>query len=50
MRKFKRNKETGILEVWDGDKKVGEVRTMGDEIMGNESTDDIKRRRPKNED
>lgn len=32
MRKFKRNKETGILEVWDGKKKIGEVITMGDQL------------------
>lgn len=32
MREFKRNKETGILEVWDGSRKVGEVLTMGDEV------------------
>lgn len=29
---FKRNKETGILEVWKDGKKIGEVITMGDEI------------------
>lgn len=29
---FKRNEETGILEVWKDGKKVGEVITMGDEI------------------
>ena len=34
MREFKRNKETGILEVWDGNKKVGEMITMGDEVKG----------------
>ena len=27
---FVRNKETGILEVWDRGEKVGEVITMGD--------------------
>ena len=35
MKEFKRNKETGILEVWEDGKKVGEVITMGDEIDGN---------------
>lgn len=29
---FKRNAETGILEVWQDGKKIGEVRTMGDNI------------------
>lgn len=32
MIEFKRNKETGIVEVWKDGKKVGEVITMGDEI------------------
>ena len=27
---FKRNKETGILEVWKNGKKVGDIITMGD--------------------
>ena len=35
MIEFKRNPETGILEVWKGGKKVGEVMSMGDEIDGN---------------
>lgn len=26
--------ETGILEVWDGKKKIGEMITMGDEVKG----------------
>lgn len=29
---FVRNKETGMLEVWDNGKKIGEVITMGDDI------------------
>lgn len=29
---FKRNKETGILEVWEKGKKIGEIITMGDEV------------------
>lgn len=36
MKEFIRNKETGILEVWEDGKKIGEIRTMGDEIMENE--------------
>ena len=32
MKEFIRNKETGILEVFEKGKKVGEVITMGDEI------------------
>lgn len=35
MIEFKRNPDTGILEVWKNGKKVGEVVTMGDEIDGN---------------
>lgn len=31
MIEFIRNKETGILEVWEDGKKIGEVSTMGDE-------------------
>ena len=34
MIEFKRNKETGVLEVWKDGKKVGEVATMGDEVSG----------------
>lgn len=33
MKEFIRNKETGILEVWEDGKKIGEIRTMGDEII-----------------
>lgn len=32
MIEFKRNKETGILEVWKKGKKIGEIITMGDNI------------------
>lgn len=32
MKKFIRNKETGILEVWENGKKVGEIITMGDKV------------------
>lgn len=32
MIEFIRNKETGILEVWKDGKKIGEVRTMGDDV------------------
>ena len=32
MIKFKRNKETGIVEVWKDGKKVGEMVNMGDEV------------------
>lgn len=34
MIEFKRNKETGILEVWKDGKKIGEIRTMGDDVNG----------------
>lgn len=39
MIEFKRNKETGILEVWKDGKKAGEVITMGDEVDGNNRED-----------
>ena len=32
MIKFIRNIKTGILEVWENGKKIGEIITMGDEI------------------
>ena len=32
MIEFKRNKETGLVEVWKNGKKVGEVISMGDEV------------------
>ena len=30
MKRFIRNPKTGILEVWEEGKKVGEITTMGD--------------------
>ena len=39
MIKFKRNKKTGILEVWKNGKKIGEIITMGDQILGNVDID-----------
>ena len=32
MIEFKRNKETGILEVWKDGIKIGEIITMGDKV------------------
>lgn len=32
MVEFKRNDKTGVLEVWENGKKVGEVTTMGDDV------------------
>lgn len=29
---FKRNKKTGILEVFKNGKKIGEITTMGDNV------------------
>ena len=37
MIEFKRNKKTGILEVWNDGKKIGEVHTMGDAILNEKS-------------
>lgn len=39
MREFRRNKETGILEIWENGKNAGEVRTMGDEIIASRPPD-----------
>lgn len=36
---YRHNEETGILEVWDKGKKIGEVITMGDIINGLEDGD-----------
>ena len=36
MTEFKRNKKTGIVEVWRDGKHIGEVITMGDEVMKDE--------------
>ena len=38
MIEFKRNKETGALEAWKNGKKIGEIRTMGDEIIAQRNT------------
>lgn len=38
MKEFRRNKETGILEVWGNGKKIGEISTFGDEVMNNSSS------------
>lgn len=32
MIEFKRNKDTGKVEVWKDGKKIGEMETMGDEV------------------
>lgn len=39
MVEFIRNKETGILEAWKDGKKIGEILTMGDAIIGNKDKD-----------
>ena len=36
--KFKRNKETGEIEAYKGEKKVGEVSTMGDDVSQDNDT------------
>lgn len=35
MIEFRYNKRTGILEAWKNGKKIGEVRTMGDDVKTN---------------
>lgn len=37
MIEFKRNKKTGILEVWKNGKKVGKIETMGDDVNAGRS-------------
>ena len=34
MIEFKRNPETGIVEVWKDGKNIGEIITMGDDVDG----------------
>lgn len=41
---FKRNKETGILEAWKDGKKIGDIKTMGDEVNGKEKSENCKRK------
>ena len=43
MGEFRRNLETGILEVWENGKKTGEIVTMGDLIM--KEQDDEKKKK-----
>ena len=33
MIEFRRNKGTGKVEVWKDGKKIGEMETMGDDII-----------------
>lgn len=33
MKELKRNPQTGIVEVYENGKKVGEIITMGDQII-----------------
>lgn len=33
MKELRRNPDTGIVEVWEDGKKIGEIRTIGDEII-----------------
>lgn len=35
MIEFKRNKDTGKVEAWKDGKKIGEMETMGDEVINN---------------
>lgn len=45
MIEFKRNKETGIVEVWEDGKRTGEIITMGDEVNGNSERESRKSQR-----
>ena len=42
MKEFKRNEETGIVEVWEDGEKVGEVYTMGNVIINEHKIDSRK--------
>lgn len=42
MIEFKRNKKTGKLEVFKDGKKIGEIETMGDNLIMTKKT--LKRR------
>lgn len=33
MIEFKRNKDTGKVEIWENGRKIGEIETMGDDII-----------------
>lgn len=33
MIEFKRNEDTGKVEIWKDGKKTGEMETMGDEVV-----------------
>lgn len=44
MIEFKRNKKTGIVEVWENGKKTGEIRSMGDDINDNNKHNPDKKR------
>lgn len=43
MIEFKRNKETGILEVWKDGKEIGDIITIGDKINEKDNTKTGKR-------
>lgn len=34
MKELRRNPETGIVEVFEDGKKIGEIRTIGDDVSG----------------
>jgi hypothetical protein len=36
MKELKRNKKTGIVEVWENGKKIGEIVTIGDMVKKDE--------------
>ena len=38
MKEFKRNLETGIVEIWEDGEKTGQITTMGDLIIRDELT------------
>lgn len=37
---LKRNEKTGIVEAYEGDNKIGEVVTMGDQVGKEDSNED----------
>lgn len=42
IKEFRRNKETGIVEVWENGEKIDEVYTMGNEIIKEHKIDSKK--------
>ncbi len=42
MKRLKKKKNAGILEAYKDGKKVGDIKTMGDEVKKNGSNDEVR--------